>query len=285
MTKQSSSAAILLISLCIAAGCSSSTTGSSGNESAVSQDAASATASEAAAVATSLTQTQALTSSGAMAVPAVVNGCPTVDVKSSSNSQWTDELLTFAAPPCEFTGARGYDSLAITGTLELTRSQGDQYNFASSANALEWAFTSGSTTYSETRTGTRMITASSSAASAANDMTILLAGAAHNGTLVDQLTASFTPASGSSLAGGEPLPSGSLTFTGSTQWSGSDGSDGSFSVTTSTPLAYDASCKDTEPSVFDSGELHVHLTTDSGKAYAKIVWQDCGKPTISFVAD
>ena len=56
-------------------------------------------------------------------------------------------------------------------------------------------------------------------------------------------------------------------------------------VTTVTPLAYDSTCKDTEPSVFDSGEIHVHLTSDSGNAYAKITWSDCGAPSVSFVAD
>jgi hypothetical protein len=233
-----------------------------------------------------MTETEVSTNSGAMAVTTGTSGCPAVDVKSTgANNQWTDELLTFAAPPCQFTGVRGYNTLAVTGTLELTRSAGDAYNFASDGNALAWTFTSANATYSETRTGTRTITASSSAASAANDMTIVFAGAAHNGTLVNQLAATFTPASGSSLAAGEPLPSGNFSFSGSTQWNGSDGNDGSFSVTTTTPLAYDSTCKDTEPSVFDSGELHVHLTTDTGKAYAKITWSDCSEPSISFVAD
>jgi len=286
MIKQVSSAAVLVIAASILAGCSSSSAGSSNNESAVSQEAATATASEAAAMATSMTETQTSTSSGAMAAHTDVSGCPSVDVKSTgSNNQWTDELLTFDAPPCQFTGVRGYNTLAITGTLELTRSAGDAYNFASDANSLAWTFTSANATYSETRTGTRSITASSSAASVANDMTVVFAGAAHNGTLVNQLAAAFTPASGMSLAAGEPLPSGNFSLSGSTQWTGSDGNDGTFSVTTATPLVYDSTCKDTEPSVFDSGELHVHLTTDNGKAYAKIAWQNCGAPSVSFVAE
>jgi hypothetical protein len=221
-----------------------------------------------------------------MAMPADNGGCPSIDVKSTgAGGKWTDELLTFTAPPCQFSGPRGYDTLDITGTLELTRSAGDAYNFASDAKSLEWAFTSGGTTYSESRTGTRTITASATGASAANNMAFIIAGAAHNGTLTHQLAATFTPASGLSLAAGEPLPSGNFTYAGNAQWAGSDGNAGSFSVTTVTPLAYDSTCKDTEPSVFDSGEIHVHLTSDSGNAYAKITWSDCGAPSVSFVAD
>jgi hypothetical protein len=213
------------------------------------------------------------------------SGCPTIDVTSSGSDGWTAETLTFTAPPCEFTGARGYASLNITGALALTRSNGDGYNFSSDANNLEWDFTGSSATYSETRNGTRDVTASSSGASVANNMTIVYAGAAHNGTLVHQLTAAFTPAAGLTLASGYPLPSGDFSYTGSATWTGTDGYSGTFGITTVTPLAYDSTCKDTEPSVFDSGEIHVHLTSHSGNAYAKIVWSDCASPSVSFIAD
>ncbi len=290
MNLKNSVRGILTLSLCVLAGCASSGTSSSSSEPLVSQEAAIATASEASAIATSTTQTQVTASSGAMLARRMserpnVSSCASVDVTSSGSDGWTAETLTFAAPPCEFTGARGYASLDITGTLALTRSNGDGYNFTSNASNLEWAFTGGSTTYSETRNGTRDVTASASGASVANNMTIAFAGAQYSGTLADQLTASFTPASGLSLASGEPLPSGNFSLTGNVSWMGSDSKDGTFSITTVTPLAYDSTCKDTQQGVFDSGEVHVHLTSDSGNAYAKIVWSDCAAPSVTFIAD
>ncbi len=291
MKLKNSALGLLTVSLCVLAGCSmSGTSSSSGNESLVSQEAAVATASEASAIATSTTETQVTASSGAMLARPVsetesISGCPTVDVTSSGSDGWTAETLTFAAPPCEFTGARGYASLNITGTLALTRSNGDGYNFTSDATNLEWAFTGTNATYSETRNGTRDVTASATGASVANNMTILYAGAQHSGTLTHQLAATFTPASGLSLAAGQPLPSGNFSYSGQAAWAGSDGNAGTFAISTVTPLAYDSTCKDTEPSVFDSGEIHVHLTSDSRNAYAKIVWSACGTPTVSFIAD
>jgi hypothetical protein len=292
---------ILGLSLCVlASGCGNSTSssGSSSAESTSAQGAATATASEATAIAGSMTEAQVTYDGGAntggSASPQVerpvrdslASSCASIDVKSTGTSgQWTDEVLTFANPPCSYTGPRGFDTLALTGTLELTRADGDGYNFGSTATNLEWTFTNPNATYTETRNGTRQVTASATGASVNNNITVAYAGAQYSGTLVHQLSANFTPVAGSSLAKGEPLPSGTFTYTGNLQWTGSGGADDTFSVTTVVPLAYDATCKSTEPSVFDSGELHFHLSTDTGSAYAKVVWSDCGAPAVSFVAD
>jgi hypothetical protein len=278
----------LALSLCVLAGCGTSNS-SAANDSLVSQEAATATASEATAIATSMTETQAETTSGAMlakpeSMSDSIKSCATVDVTSTgSDGQWTAETLTFAAPPCQFTGARGYVTLDVTGQLALTRTTGDPFNFTSTATNMEWAFMGPNATYSETRNGTRQITASPSAASAASNMTIVYAGSKHDGTLVHAMTSSFTPDSGLTLQAGEPLPSGTFVHNGTATWTGVDGNTGTFTVTTTTPLAYDSTCKDTEPSVFDSGQLQIQKTTDKGSKYATVTWSDCGAPTITYV--
>lgn len=287
MNKQVYSIGVLALSLGVLAGCSSGGSSSGPDESTVTQEAAAATGSEAAAIATSMTTTQVTASGGAMLAKAAdASGCPSVNVISTgTGGAWTDEVLTFTAPPCEFSGVRGYTTLDITGQLALTRSNVDGFAFNSDATNMEWAFTTGSATYSETRNGTRAITASGSGLSAASNMTIAYAGAKHDGTLVHTMTSSFTPNSGLTLQQGEPLPSGTFVHNGSVQWSGSDGNTGTFSVTTITPLAYDSTCKDTEPSVFDSGELQVTITSTKANGYAQITWSDCGAPTITYVSN
>jgi hypothetical protein len=279
MNKTIVATGLMALSLCIVTGCASS--GSAGaNSQAVSEEAAAATASEATAIATSMTETQATTTGGAMLVARPlaekpdVNSCASVNVTASGTDGWTAETLTFTAPPCEFTGARGYDTLDITGTLALTRNNGDPYNFTSTATNMEWAFSTPSATYSETRNGTRAITATPENASAASNMTIVYAGAKHDGTLTHQMASSFTPNAGLTLQAGEPLPSGNFSHSGTITWAGSDGNTGTFTVTTVTPLAYDSTCKDTEPSVFDSGELQIQKTTDTSSKFTTITWSD-----------
>jgi phage-related protein len=288
MKKQMIGMVGLVFALAAIAGCGSGSAGSStSGASTNAKGAATATAAEATAIVSSMTATQVTTSGGAFSNAADTDssGCPTVDVKSTGNNgQWTDEVLTYAAPPCEFTGPRGYATLAITGTLELTRSNGAAYSFQSNTNNLEFAFSTGGTTYSETRNGTRNITANSNGASATNNITVDYVGAFQDGTLVDQMAATFTPVSGATLVAGEPLPSGTLNVNGAVQWSGTN-SGGSYTVTTVTPLAYDATCKDTEPSPFDSGEIQLRLMSQSGDAYAQVTWTNCGKPAVVFISN
>jgi hypothetical protein len=280
------SAGALLLSAAMLAGCGG---GNSGAEADASVSAATAQASEANNIADSMTSVQVTNSGGAVTdiarvSPDSISGCPAIDVKSTgSGGAWTDEVLTFANPPCSFTGARGYDTLAITGSVELTRSDTSGLAFNSSVQNLEFAFSTLNATYSETRNGTRMVTASPSIATSSNNISVVFVGALHSGTLTHTLTAGFTPASGMQLAAGEPLPNGTFDFSGNANWVGSDGNSDTFSVVTVTPLAYDSACTDTEPSVFSSGQVNLHGSKDSANAYASVVWSNCQAPTITYV--
>jgi hypothetical protein len=279
------SAGIVLCGAVVLGGCGGGS-GTNPAEVDASVAAANAQASESIDVANSMTSVQVTNSGGAVSdlSRGGVSGCPTIDViTTGSGGAWTDEALNFTNPPCSFTGSRGYGTLGITGTIDLTRSDTAGLDFNSNVQNLEFMFTTQNATYSETRNGTRNVTASADLATAISAMTVNFVGAEHSGVFTHALTASFTPASGLSLAAGQPLPSGDFDFSGNSSWAGSNGNTDTFSVTTVTPLAYDSTCKDTAPSVFDSGQINLHGTKDSANAYASITWSNCQAPTITYV--
>ncbi len=281
--------ALALFALCIGllVGCGGGNGSSMTIDSTASEGAADAAGSEAQVIATSMTPGQVTASAGAQPeiVSDSISGCPSVDVKSTgSGGTWTDEVLTFANPPCGFTGTRGYVSLGVTGTIELMRSATNSLSFSSNVQNLKFAFSTPNATYSETRNGTRDVTATATSASATNNITVDFAGAKYDGTFQHQMEAKFTPASGSTLLPNEPLPSGSFNFSGSAQWTGSGGADDTFTVTTTKPLEYDANCKDTQPSVFDSGVLQLQGQGDKSNSYATITWSNCGTPMVAYAS-
>jgi hypothetical protein len=82
----------------------------------------------------------------------------------------------------------------------------------------------------------------------------------------------------------QPLPSGSVTVAGSVAWLRGD-ENFDLTVTTATPLHYNAACDDTGQR-FDEGELRVSGTFGDSPGYVRIVWEDCGDdPGIEFVAE
>jgi hypothetical protein len=290
---------VLSCSLAMAlAGCSSSTTTASGPSPDFS-GASNATASEISASVGSMTMAQSTQSAGALGATADTldshllhpettraagKGCGSVVINSeNSQSQVTDETITYALPACEFSGVLGMDSLAITGTLELMHPNPAVFAFSSKATNLEFAFTASDVTSSETRNGTRQLTATSTLASESNDMTTaFIKAGVPAGTLNNSLALSFTPATGSTLAVGSPLPSGALQASGTIGWtSASAGATAdSFTVSTIAPLVYDPTCATTSASPFDSGQLKVEITDGSVKTYAHVTWTHCGAPVV-----
>jgi hypothetical protein len=285
---------VLSCSLAMAlAGCSASTTPTPG-PTADFNGASTATASEISTSVGSMTMTQSTQSAGALFAtdpaghqlhPETAGaGCGTVVINSeNSQDQVTAETITYALPACEFTGIFGVDSFAITGTLELMHPNPSVFAFSSQATNLEFAFTSSGVTSSETRTGTRQLTATSGLANESNDMTtVFVKAGAPAGTLNNSLALSFTPSSGNSLAVGKPLPGGSIQANGTIGWtSASAGATAdSFTISTITPLVYDPTCATTSASRFDSGQLKVVIADGSVNTYAHITWTGCGAPVV-----
>jgi hypothetical protein len=208
-------------------------------------------------------------------------GCGTVVVNATdANGDPTDETITYALPACEYTGIWGQDSLSLTGALELALTDGTGFNFKSTATNLVLSFTKSGATSTETRNGTRQITATATGASIVNSITTAFSKAAgQQGTFTNDLTVSFTPASGSQLVAGQPLPNGTVETNGTVSWQGTSNTD-TFTVTTLTPLTYDASCVPGSASPSDSGVLKVAVVANGSKAYGKVTWSNCGAPTV-----
>jgi hypothetical protein len=81
-----------------------------------------------------------------------------------------------------------------------------------------------------------------------------------------------------------PLPNGSVTVSGTVAWSRRDESF-DLTMTTVTPLHYDAACAATGQR-FDAGELRVSGVFGETPGSVRIVWEDCGDdPGIEFIAE
>jgi hypothetical protein len=286
---------VLSCSLAMAlAGCSTSSTPAPGATPDF-NGASTATASEISTSVGSMTMTQSTQSAGALVATPVkdrqldpetagAGGCGTIVINSeNSQGQVTDETITYALPACKFSGVFGFDSLAITGALELMHPDPSLFDFSSKATNLEFAFTASGVTSSETRNGTRQLTATSSLASESNDVTtVFVKAGAPAGTLNNSLAVSFTPSTGNTLAVGEPLPRGTIQASGTIGWtSASAGATAdTFTVSTVAPLVYDPTCAAASASRFDSGQLKVVIADGSVKTYAQVTWTNCGAPVV-----
>ncbi len=143
-----------------------------------------------------------------------------------------------------------------------------------------------STSYDETRNGTRQVRYSPSFVDNSQDLSIdrtfVLIGLAGTAKITNKLNYRLETSSQEPLSVVSALPSGSVEITGKFNWlSGEDNL--SFTVSTPQKLQYDASCQ-TAP-LFSSGELRASLLSASGNGYIRIVYQGCGlEPEIKFIA-
>ena len=115
---------------------------------------------------------------------------------------------------------------------------------------------------------------------ASNVTTVRTASGHPSIQVTHSLQLGFTPAVAGTLVMGSPLPSGTITSTGTLTFvRGSDSR--TFTVTTPTPLEYDATCAGPRRARIKAGE--VRWTLASG-AYVSVLWTACGvRPTRTFV--
>lgn len=212
------------------------------------------------------------------------SSCATVSNTTDTDGDGApdDATFTFALPACSFTGFRG-GTLEITGTVGISDPTPDaaDFNFLATLTDLQFKFTNpdATRTFTAVRNGTRALTANAAGASLSNNITVVRSvPGKSDATITHNLLLTFIPASGESLALGQPLPNGTFTKSGNFTWS-RDGVARTFTVTTVTPLVWDASC--TTDRKISSGEIRATLG-DGG--YIRTVWTACGvDPTRTFV--
>ncbi len=219
-----------------------------------------------------------------LVAPTAPAGCATVDDETDTDGDLVPDAATytFALPACSFTGFRG-GTLDITGAITLSDPTPNAPGLAVTATLadLTFEFTNpdATRTYTAVRNGTRMLTGNAQGASLSNQVTVVrsVPGRA-DATIGHNLLLSFTPEAGESLVFGEPLPNGTFSRSGTFTWSRGTTSR-TFTVTTVSPLVWDASC--TTDRKIASGETHATLGEGS---YIRTVWAGCGiDPARSFV--
>jgi hypothetical protein len=220
----------------------------------------------------------------ALTTPTAPSSCATVDDETDTDGDFAPDAATytFALPACSFTGFRG-GTLEVTGTITLSDPTPEAADLAVVATLADFTFRftspDQSRSYSAVRNGTRTLTGNAQGASLTNQVTVVRSWPNRaDASVVHNLLLSFTPAQGESLAFGEPLPSGTFTRSGTFTWSRGSVRR-TFTVTTVTPLVWDATC--TTDRKIASGETHATLGDGS---YIRTVWTACGvDPTRTFV--
>ncbi len=204
-------------------------------------------------------------------------GCPTVQGSTDTDSDGIldNATLTFTAPPCELAFRRG--ALQVTGVVEiLDPNFANNQGFNLTYDDLTWAYVDsiGDRDYAATRNGTRARLGSSNAATLTTGMTIVRQRPGRaNATVTLDLTHAFTAATPGTLLVGQPIPSGSLSITGTAGWRRST-EDWSLTVATPVPLAYSAACTVTPR--LTAGVLTLTGTISGESGVLQFNWSQCG---------
>ncbi len=183
-------------------------------------------------------------------------------------------VFTFGLPACHFENFRG-GTLDLTGVITLSDPTLAAPDFAWHADLDDFTFAATnvrSETFTAVRNGTRDLTGNADGITLANNVTTVRTASGHLPLQVTHnLQLAFTPAT--ALTAGQPLPSGTVTVTGTLTFVRDDVSR-TFTVTTPVPLAYDASC--TGPRRFRIRSGEVRWTLPSG-GYVSVTWPACGE--------
>jgi hypothetical protein len=187
-----------------------------------------------------------------LAIPCV---SPSSPADSDGDGVPDDATYLFTAPPCDFTGWRG-GKLDIVGSLRIQdpTPTGAGFGYEGTLTGLRSRFTSadGKVIYDVTRNGTRTLSGSVTGLLLTADLQVIRTFAGHPDAAIDkQWALNFTPTT--PLQINAPLPSGSLDVAGTMDWTRGT-VHFAMTVTTPTPLQYDASCAETVQRI-RAGEL------------------------------
>jgi hypothetical protein len=211
---------------------------------------------------------------------------PSSSAETDGDGVPDDATYTFTAPPCRFTDVRGF-TLDVVGQLRIVDPAPDDPGFGAdiSLTALRFSLSAEDTdnSYSVIRNGTITLTGDPTGLELATDLQLQRSFTGLSDASAEHVwTVGFDPEN--TLQINQPLPNGSVTVAGTVSWSrGNESFD--LTITTATPLHYDASC-DATGQRFDDGELRVSGTFGETPGYVRIEWDGCGDdPRIEFVAD
>jgi hypothetical protein len=197
-----------------------------------------------------------------------------------------DASYTFTAPPCRYTDVRGF-TLDVIGQLRVADPAPETAGFGAVLDFTNLRFEltaeNSDLNYSVTRNGRMTLTGNAAGLQLASELQVLRTFTGLSDAAVEHAwVIGFDPET--TLQINQPLPSGSVTVAGTVNWS-RDSESFDLTLTTVTPLHYNAACDDTGQR-FDDGELAIAGTFDQTPGAVHIVWRDCGDdPEIEFVAE
>jgi len=221
------------------------------------------------------------------AQPASLVAEPCVNPSSTADSDGDgvpdDATYLFTAPPCRFQGWRG-GTLDIVGSLRIQDPAATSAGFGydGTLTNLRTLFISadGKTLQDVRRNGTRTLSGAVGGLLLSTDLQILRVFPGHSDAAIDkQWSLNFTPAT--PLQINAPLPSGALDLAGTVDWT-RDTDHYVLTITTPTPLQYDASCTDTVQRI-RAGQLEAAGTFGEMPGIVRVTWHACGEePRFSF---
>jgi hypothetical protein len=197
-----------------------------------------------------------------------------------------DATYTFTAPPCRYPDVRGF-TLDVVGQLRVVDPAPETAGFGAVVDFTNFRFTltaeNADRNYSVTRNGRVTLTGSPEGLELSSEMQILRTFSGLSDAAVEHVwTMDFDPET--TLQINQPLPSGALAIAGTVNWTRGDETF-ELTLTTVTPLHYNATCADTGQR-FDEGELAVSGTFGETPGTVHIGWGNCGDdPNIEFVAE
>jgi hypothetical protein len=211
---------------------------------------------------------------------------PSSSAETDGDGVPDDATYTFTAPPCRYTGVRGF-RLDVVGQLRIVDPLPVTPGFGTdiSLTGLRFSLSADDPdqNYFVVRNGTMTLTGSPTELELTTDLQVQRSFTGLSDASAEVVwTVGFDPES--SLQINQALPDGSVTVSGAIGWSRNNESF-DLTVTTVTPLHYDASCESAGQR-FDDGELRVSGTFGETPGNVRIVWGHCGEdPGIEFVAE
>jgi hypothetical protein len=217
-----------------------------------------------------------------LAIPCVTPSSP---ADSDGDGVPDDATYLFTAPPCRFTGWRG-GTLDLVGTLRIRDPAPSGAGFgyeATLANLRKLFVSSDNKQFQDVRrNGTRTLSGSVTGLLLTANLQVLRGFQGHSDAAIDkQWALNFTPAT--PLQINTPLPSGSMDIAGTIDWVRGN-EHFALTITTPTPLQYDASCTETVQRI-RAGDLDAAGTFGELEGVVRVSWRDCGsEPRFSFTS-
>jgi hypothetical protein len=202
--------------------------------------------------------------------------CATASSTTDSDGDGTldNAVYTYALPACAFTDFRGGGTLELTGGIQVSDEDplpGFAYRLEYQGFAWNLVARDSAASFKTTRNGMRQLALENGTLVLNSALTMQRSfDVRGEGFVASDIRSVFTPAAGSALAFGQPMPAGTVEQSGAVTMIRA-GVTERYDVRTVTPLGIDPTCAGF-PRI-SAGEVHYVLPDSS---YVRVTWPGCG---------